>query len=141
MNFGIPTLMRISQDGKAMEFDSMTVGSSPTYAVRGKSLGKELITMQQNSERIKTVLSPISRQSIASMLMNYVSSIPDGEEIEISFFHNESDGKSHIYLDAIRKSRTPDIQKSIELTQTNLDVKFGKGEHGKGKDKPDKQST
>lgn len=89
-------------------------------------------------ERIKTVLSSMSRQTIASTLMNCVSTIPDGEEVEIAFSHNEEDGKSHIYLDMIRSSKTPDIKKSVQLTPNSLDVKVGASANGKSATKADK---
>lgn len=82
-------------------------------------------------ERIKAILSPTSRQTIATSLMNFVSTIPDDEEIEISFEQNDHDGKSHIYLDAIRNSKTPNIERSVKLTDKTLDVKVGASANGK----------
>lgn len=94
-----------------------------------------------DNERIKTSLSPMTRQSLSTMLMNFISTIPDGEEIEIYFTQKEEDGISHISLDAIRKSRTPDIEKTVTLTKKNLDVKVGKSTSGKSKDKADTKPT
>lgn len=94
-----------------------------------------------NDERIKCILSPVTRQSIATMLMNFVSTIPDDEEVEISFNHTEEDGESHIFLDAVRTSRTPDIEKKVILTKKNLDVCVSKGGNGKVRTVADKRAT
>lgn len=94
-----------------------------------------------DNERIKTTLSPMTQKSISTMLMNFISTIPNGEEIEIYFSQKEENGTSHICLDAICKSRTPDIEKTVTLTKKNLDVKVGKWNPDKSATKADKKAT
>lgn len=72
----------------------------------------------------KTKLSQHSKQSISTMLMNFISTIPSDEEIEISFSATDIDGKSHISLEAVKKSKTPDIERVVTLKDFALDVKI-----------------
>lgn len=76
----------------------------------------------------KIHLSPTTRQSISSALMNFVSTIDENEDVEMKFKQTEEDGKCHIELDATKKSKTPDIHKTMELVQSHLDVKIGRSQ-------------
>lgn len=94
--------------------------------------------MMQDNKMLKVTLTPMSRQTIATTLTNFVSSISDNEEVEMSFSLNENEGTSHIHFESVKKSKTPNIQKSLELTDKNLDVKIGSSKTKKVENKADK---
>jgi outer membrane protein assembly factor BamA len=79
--------------------------------------------MSDNLSKVK--LTPETRQSIGSALMNYVSSIPDGEEVEMKFQCKDEDGISHISFESKKKSKTPDLKRNMELTKNRLNVSIG----------------
>lgn len=74
--------------------------------------------MQNNV--IETVLSKTSKRTVMTTIVNFISTIPDSEEIAIAFKEEENTdglaGKSRITLTMEKKSKTPEIKKVVDLS-------------------------
>ena len=79
--------------------------------------------MKGNIVMLKTILKPMSKQTIATATTNFISSIPDDEQVEVNFLLEENNGTSHLTLEMIKKSKDPNINKTLKLTENNLDIK------------------
>ena len=74
---------------------------------------------------MKVGLSDITRQAIQNNILNYLSSIKSDEEVDITFSNIDDGETNNIVLTCIKKSKDPNMSKSVILTDNKLDIDVG----------------
>lgn len=70
-------------------------------------------------------LSDITRQAIQNNILNYLSSIKSDEDVDITFSNIDDGETNNIVLTCIKKSKDPNMSKTVILNDNKLDIDVG----------------